>query len=171
MSADIGTTSSNPSPSGTTQTFHATTIALGPAAAMIVGVSGAGKSDLALRCLATPQGQLIAETPLLVADDQTCLALEGGNIVVTAPPSIRGHLEVRGLGIFPLPTCHKARLALVVELSDERPERLPETPLQTCNILGRPISKLLLQPFEASSPLKLLMALAAHRRFTHPSQP
>jgi HPr kinase/phosphorylase len=75
------------------------------AAVLLLGPSGAGKSDLLLR--------LMARGWDLVADDQ--VVLEG--LGVSAPPALRGMLEIRGLGIFEgVPAAAAARLALVVDL-------------------------------------------------------
>ena len=82
----------------------------------VIGPSGAGKSDLVLR--------LMARGWQLVADDQ--VMLEGEE--VTAPPALRGMLEIRGLGIFEaLPVAPRARLCLVVDLAARADvPRLPE---------------------------------------------
>lgn len=76
---------------GTMETVHATTIAIDGAGVLLRGPSASGKSDLALR--------LIDDGARLVADDRTVLALRDGIVEASAPPSIRGKIEVRGLGI------------------------------------------------------------------------
>ena len=60
-------------------------------AVMIVGPSGSGKSDLALR--------LLDRGFRLVSDDQTIVRRDGGRLLASAPPSIAGKLEIRGIGI------------------------------------------------------------------------
>jgi len=80
---------------------------------LLIGPSGAGKSDLALR--------LLFHGFTLVADDR--VDLRDG--VATAPQSLAGLLEIRGLGIVRLPHTPSARIALVVELMPELEERLP----------------------------------------------
>lgn len=59
---------------------------------LLLGPPGSGKSDLALR--------LIQNGWLLAADDQCLVRSVGGTLRVEAPASLRGLLEVRGLGIF-----------------------------------------------------------------------
>jgi HPr kinase/phosphorylase len=81
-------------------------------AVLLVGPSGSGKSDLALRLLS-----LGFE---LVADDQVTVT-DG---IVSAPAILAGLLEVRGLGIVHLPHRSTARLVLVVDLGG-RADRMP----------------------------------------------
>ena len=78
---------------------------------LLLGPPGAGKSDLLLR--------LIDRGFALVADDRVDLA-DG---VASAPASLAGLLEVRGLGLFRLPHVASAPVALAVELRVG--ERLP----------------------------------------------
>lgn len=87
-------------------------------AALILGASGAGKSELAL--------ELIAIGATLVADDQTCLERVGTTVRLSAPPAIRGMIEMRGLGIIRVPSIDVARLAVIVDLDETERERMPE---------------------------------------------
>ncbi|HEY0301132.1 MAG TPA: HPr kinase/phosphatase C-terminal domain-containing protein [Rhizomicrobium sp.] len=127
-----------------------------PAAAgiLILGKSGAGKSDLALR--------LIALGAVLVSDDRTDLAVTRGRLVASAPRTIAGLLEVRGVGIVKVPHATRATVSLVVELTDKVP-RLPEretyTPPPPLRLAATSCPRLLrLDPFEASAPQKALIA-------------
>lgn len=141
--------------------LHGTAIALDGVAALLRGVSGSGKSDLALRCLGLPAGPLVGGAVSLVADDQVLVTPEAEGLRVSAPSTIAGRIEVRGLGIVDVPAVNSARLALVVDLV--RPaevERMPEA--RRCLIAGRPVACVALTPFEASAPMKLLLCL---RRF------
>ena len=137
---------------------HATTVALGPVAAILRGPSGAGKSDLALRFLAAT-GPGNGRT--LVADDQTIVTLQDGLLIATAPATIAGQIEVRGVGIIAMPTIASAEVRIVVDLvSSAEVERLPST-ATTTDLLGQTVSLNRLAPFEASAPLKLALMLAA----------
>jgi serine kinase of HPr protein (carbohydrate metabolism regulator) len=139
---------------------HGTAIALGAHAALIRGSPGSGKSDLALRCLATAPTALIPVPAMLVADDRVDIARTGGRITVTAPATIRGRLEIRGQGIATVPHAESAELVLLVDLvSKESISRYPD-PAPRAELLGLSLPLLALAPFEASAPVKLLMALA-----------
>ena len=141
-------------------TTHGTAIAVGGRAALIVGPSGAGKSDLALRCLALAPSPLLPEAARLVADDRVILTPDAGRLHVSAPATIRDRLEVRGMGILEIPCVESADLVLVVELAEaEAIERLPDPPPRSA-FLGVSLPVLRLAPFEASAPVKLLLALA-----------
>ncbi len=144
---------------GGPETYHGTAVALRAAAVLIVGASGSGKSDLALRCMALAPSSLITDAALLVADDRVRLQAVGGELRVEAPETIRGKLEVRGQGIVTVPFVASARLALIAELvPPEAVERLPD-PEPHRNYFGHEVPLLRLAPFEASAPVKLLLAL------------
>jgi HPr kinase/phosphorylase len=136
---------------------HATCVAMRTGgrwrAVLLRGPSGAGKSDLALR--------LIEAGARLVSDDQTVLESKGRAVIATAPASIRGLIEVRGVGIVRLARQQliaEAPLALVADLvPGDRVERLPEAALE--DMLGMKLPLLSLAPFEASAPVKLRLAL------------
>lgn len=145
---------------------YGTCVALGPNAALLRGDSGSGKSDLALRFLATDGAG--DEPARLVADDQVCLAAEDGALSASAPPALAGLIEVRGLGIQPLPHIVSARLVVVCDLvgPEEVPRMPPDPPCRTA-LAGIELPVLKLAPFEASTPLKLRMAIVnatAHLR-------
>jgi HPr kinase/phosphorylase len=140
--------------------IHATAIAVGQRAIIIRGPSGSGKSDLALRCLAVAASQLVASPARLVADDQVVLTRDGLALSAAAPQTLLGRLEVRGLGIIDVDPEQDARVVLVVDLVERsRIERMPD-PWPTASILGLSVPVLHISPFDASTPLKLLTALA-----------
>ena len=139
--------------------LHATAISLAGRAVLIRGSSGTGKSDLALRCLADNVAPFSLAHPTLVADDQVIANRSGPDVYLSAPETLAGLLEIRGLGIVRLPHVSTARLTLVVDLvTPDMVERMPDRTL-TVDILGVSISQINLYPFEASAPLKLLLAL------------
>lgn len=149
---------------------HGTAIALAGRAALIRGAAGSGKSDLALRCLAQPSSDLISGQALLVADDQVLVATRNGGLHVTCPATIKGQLEVRGLGIVAVPTQDAAELELLVDLVvAQEVERLPD-PDAGAELMGVRVRRLALWPFEASAPLKLLLALQGTAGAGHGSQ-
>lgn len=142
---------------------HATAVALGEKAALIRGPSGSGKSDLALRCISAPPLPWSKQRAELVADDQVVLTLRQTAIEASAPPSIAGKIEVRGLGILTLPHRPLASLALVVELVSAA--EVPRYPLEASmvEVLGLDVPLLRLAPFETSAAVKLLLALESTR--------
>lgn len=149
------------SPSATgAELVHGTALALGGKAVLIRGPSGSGKSDLALRCIAAPPLAHVPHRAELIADDQVYLTPTGRGIEATPPPSIAGKIEVRGLGVLDLPYRSAARLVLAVDLVP--PADVPRYPLDSLATLffGLAVPTLRLAPFEASAPVKLILALA-----------
>jgi len=144
---------------GAFELVHATAIAVGGRAVLIRGPSGSGKSDLALRCLACAPGPLLPGPAALVADDQVRIARVGGVLRASAPPTIAGRIEVRGLGILTVPYLATADVVLAADLvSPAEIERLPD-PLPPLSIMGIDVPIVRLAPFEASAPIKLFLAL------------
>ena len=140
---------------------HGTALALDGKAVLIRGISGSGKSDLALRCIGLPSPMDMPRVELL-SDDQVWLTRDGRGIEGTPPPAIAGKIEVRGLGIVEVAYCASARLALVIDLVP--PDRVPRFPLEELftELLGTTVPLLRLTPFEASAPLKVVLALARY---------
>lgn len=98
--------------------LHATCITLKGKGVLISGQSGAGKSSLAL--------QLIDRGALLVSDDQTFLSVKGKTLIAQSPPSLKGLMEVRGVGICPFPYQNQTPITLWVDICKEKEvERLP----------------------------------------------
>jgi HPr kinase/phosphorylase len=142
--------------------FHGTCLDFDGTGVLILGAPGSGKSDLALRLLDQP-GLGVNGRPksaALVADDQVILAVDAGRLLARPPPALRGLLEIRGLGIIELPCQPQAALGLVVTLSDVSTiERLPESDELSCEILGRKLPLLRLDPRTASAPARVRAAL------------
>lgn len=128
--------------------LHATAVAIGERAVLILGEPGAGKSDLALR--------LIDRGATLVSDDQVALSLKQGRLLAGAPATIAGKMEVRGVGIVPMSYVSPMPVALVIELTPE-PDRMPEP--RRRSLAGIELPAIALAPFEASAPIKAEMAL------------
>ncbi|ESQ84743.1 hypothetical protein AEAC466_06720 [Asticcacaulis sp. AC466] len=133
--------------------IHATTVSLLVGSewrgVLILGPSGSGKSDLALRA--------IDAGCALVSDDYSYLWASGGALYATAPQTIAGRMEVRGLGIMTARTRPVTRIGLAVLVQSDPIERLPAHDVTT--ILGHNIPTIRLNPREASSLNKLLLRL------------
>ena len=136
------------------KTIHGTGVLIAGAGVLLCGKSGAGKSDLALR--------LIDGGAVLIADDRVEVRVDQGKVIASAPASLAGLLEVRGVGLMRVPFAPEGELHLVVDLvKPDAVERLPE-PEWTVVASGR-LPRLALAPFEASAPAKLRLAAAAAR--------
>lgn len=131
------------------QTVHATCVSVRGVGVLLRGPSGSGKSDLALR--------LIDAGACLVADDRSTLSIRSNTIVARPPSSLAGLIEVRGIGIIPIPYETEVEVRLVADLVDPSAiERLPEP--NQISLLGIPVVHIRLAPFEASAPAKLRLA-------------
>lgn len=149
---------------GGSELVHGTCVALGRAAALLRGPSGSGKSDLALRYLfLARRGPAALEAPSLVADDQVRLVRDGARIVASPPESIRGKMEIRGVGIVEFKAVAEAELVLIVDLvAAPEVERLPEPAV--ADLMGVKLPAMRIMPWEASAPIKLAIALARARQ-------
>ena len=132
--------------------IHATTISYKNIGIMIMGESGSGKSDLALR-------MIVQKGAKLVADDRTEIAIKNGEIIASCPENIRNMIEVRGVGIVPLKSKKNVKIALVVELVDNinKIERMPRK--ETFFFADAAVEKLKLYPFEVSASDKLVIKI------------
>ena len=136
------------------QLVHATCVDIAGLGVLILGEPGAGKSDLALR--------LIADGALLVSDDQTLVEVVGDELRATAPATIEGLIEARGVGIVAGPFKRASRVVLAVQLTPTI-ERMPEPRTWSLPGASVQIPLLDLSPFEASAPAKLRFALGRLR--------
>jgi serine kinase of HPr protein (carbohydrate metabolism regulator) len=131
------------------ETLHATTVAIDGHAVLLTGISGIGKSDLALR--------LIDRGAVLVSDDYTLVKRIDGRLLATSPGTISGKMEVRGLGIFAMPYVSDIPVALVVDLFD-MVDRMPLDPLLRV-VAGLQVPVIKIAPLEPSAPIKVELAL------------
>ena len=131
------------------ETLHASTVAMDGRAVVISGPSGSGKSDLALR--------LVDRGFTLVSDDQTLLRRDGDRLLATAPPSIAGKLEIRGIGIVDMERLSDVPVALMVELTSDI-QRLPDDSRER-PILGVSLPLISIDAMTASASSKVALAL------------
>jgi serine kinase of HPr protein (carbohydrate metabolism regulator) len=131
------------------ENLHATAVALDGRAVLISGPSGSGKSDLALR--------MLDRGFVLVSDDRTIVRKEGTHLVASAPETIKGKLEVRGVGIVEMEHKNNLPVALVVELTRDI-QRMPDENRERM-ILGIAIPLVNIDAMTASAPSKVAVAL------------
>src|SRR3954467_13064637 len=138
-----------PGPRISAETLHASTVALDGRAVLISGPSGSGKSDLTLR--------LLDRGFTLVSDDQTTVKKDGDRLLASAPPTIAGKLEVRGIGIVEMERVDNVPVALIVELTGQI-QRLPDDSRER-PILGVKVPLVSIDAMTASAPSKVALAL------------
>ena len=131
-------------------TLHGTMVDVAGSGVLLRGPSGAGKSDLGLR--------LIDRGAVLIADDRVCVRRGSRGLVASAPDSIYGVIEVRGLGLMSIPASKYSLVKLVVDLVDAA--EVPRMPLrETVTLEGLELPLVKLHAFEISAPAKVELAL------------
>jgi serine kinase of HPr protein (carbohydrate metabolism regulator) len=138
-----------PGPRLSAETLHCSTVAKDGRAVLITGPSGSGKSDLTLR--------LLDREFTLVSDDQTIIKKHGDRLIASAPPTIAGKLEIRGIGIVDMERLENAPVALLVELTGEF-ARMPDDSRER-PILGVRLPLVSIDAMAASAPSKVEIAL------------
>jgi len=141
---------------------HATCVEIAGAGVLLRGASGVGKSDLALRLIdRSRSGSDASGAARLVADDQVCLTRSGNAVIASAPGTIAGKIEIRGLGIVEMTSTTQAPLALVVDLVEPGEiERLPDGQAQRVTLLGVHLACVAIDPTTASAAARIRAALA-----------
>ncbi|MBB4266913.1 HPr kinase/phosphorylase [Roseospira visakhapatnamensis] len=150
------------------RSIHATCVALAEGGVLLRGAPGSGKSDLALRLLEAPGARLVADDRVIVTQDA-----DTDRLYAAGPATLRGLLEVRGVGILTLDTGRwvaRAPLVAVVDLVDgpEAETRVPAPvwvhPMREgiahCGAPATPLRRFVLWPFAASAPAKVRLAAA-----------
>ncbi|MBQ9236070.1 MAG: HPr kinase/phosphatase C-terminal domain-containing protein [Alphaproteobacteria bacterium] len=131
--------------------IHASCVALKSQGILLLGASGAGKSDLALRLIMNYGAQLVAD------DRVSLISNAAGALFAACPSAIAGLLEARGVGIIKMPYRKRAKIKLAVKLISHPPERLPLPQFYTFE--GVKIPQIELNPFEESAAAKIVAAL------------
>ena len=132
------------------ETRHASCVAIAGHAILIEGRSGSGKSDLALR--------LIDRGAVLVSDDYTVVRRRNGQLFASPPANIAGQIEVRGVGIVAMTHVEDVPVALTVR-TDMAVDRLPEEHAAV-SVAGCQLPLINVAPLEPSAPIKVELALA-----------
>lgn len=131
------------------ETVHASAVSINGHAILISGRPGSGKSDLALR--------LIDRGAVLVSDDYTIVTRSEGQLLASPPETIRGRIEVRGIGLVAMPHETAVPVALVIDI-DEPVPRMPE-PGTTRLMADIDVPLFALSAYEASAAIKVELLL------------
>lgn len=125
-------------------TLHAGCVVIGEQGVLIRGPSGSGKSRLALSLM--EQARLRSRFFALVSDDRTGLTrFEGQNgprLIARPHPLTVGLIERRGTGLVTGPHLLAARLHLVIDLTTEPPQRLPDPDTRQTLLLDVPLMRI-----------------------------
>ncbi|MBZ6077511.1 HPr kinase/phosphorylase [Microvirga puerhi] len=122
------------------ETVHAGCIAIGEAGILIRGASGSGKSTMAREMVRQARAEGLFSG--IVSDDRTRLEAAHGRLVARPVTTIAGYREVRGIGIVRASFEAAAVIRLVIDLSEDAPERHPEgaeSQVRLCGVLLRRI--------------------------------
>ena len=129
--------------------IHSSSIVIDDNGVLILGDSGSGKSDLALR--------LIDNGATLISDDISICRKNSNNIYLYCPPEIKGLLEVREIGIITVPFVERIKLRLVVNLRSKNNERFPKD--NSFRILGIKIPLISIEGKNSSAVAKIKVKL------------
>ena len=129
--------------------MHSTSVVIDDNGVLILGDSGSGKSDLALR--------LIDSGATLISDDISICRKNSDNIYLYCPPEIKGLLEVREIGIITVPFVESIKLRLVVNLRSKNNERFPKD--NSFKILGIKIPLISIEGKNSSAVAKIKVKL------------
>jgi len=134
-------------------TQHATCVTAYNKGALIIGVSGSGKSSLALA--------MMGFGAKLATDDRVILRLVHSRVIASAPAAIDGLVEARGIGLLRAKTEPEAPIKLVIDLDQNEQDRLP--PIRHISVLGQSVS-LLYKVDMPHFPAALMQYLACGRQ-------
>ena len=132
--------------------MHASAVLVGERALLIRGPAGSGKSRLAWALLDAARTGILPYARL-VADDRVRIFAAGGRLLAAAPDTIRGMIEMRGLGVRRVDCEPLALVGFVVDLAAADGARLPEAHSGETEILGVKVPRLAVPAGEAAFPL------------------
>ena len=130
--------------------IHGTSVAIENNGILIIGKSGKGKSDLALR--------LIDSGATLIADDITVCVSKKNKIFLYPDEQIKGIIEIRGVGLMKVQYIEGIELKLVIDLNSKNLDRLPKKS-EKKNIMGIKLPIIFLSAKEASAVAKVKFKL------------
>ena len=107
-----------------TKILHASSIDIDGKGVVILGKSGSGKSNLAIK--------LISMGAKLISDDQTYFKLKDNKIIISKPKTTPNFIEARGIGLIKTPMVMSAKLFCFVNITNIELERLPYEEKKYC---------------------------------------
>tara|TARA_B100000242_G_C43036616_1_gene483271 strand:+ start:499 stop:930 length:432 start_codon:yes stop_codon:yes gene_type:complete len=130
--------------------IHGTSVTIGDQGVLILGPSGSGKSDLALR--------LIDRGATLISDDRTICNLVNKEIFMFSPSEISGLIEIRGMGLIRVPYIDNVKLKMIIKLTNKKMDRFPKKYLFK-KILGVSFPLFQISAFDISANAKINLKL------------
>ena len=104
--------------------IHASSVDINGKGVVILGKSGTGKSNLAIK--------LISMGAKLISDDQSLLKLTENKIIITKPETTPNFIEARGIGLIEVPFVVSAKLFCFVKITNLELKRLPNSKKKHC---------------------------------------
>lgn len=131
-----------------TSHIHASCVELSGKGLLLLGNAGAGKSSFAL--------SLINRGFTLVGDDQVCIFPDDGKLRAQPAESLKGLLEVRGIGILQMLYSSSCTIEYLIDLVPGFcAERLPDQ--KTMMIYNAPLRTLQINPMDPRAIEKILI--------------
>jgi serine kinase of HPr protein (carbohydrate metabolism regulator) len=137
---------------------QATCVAIGERALLIEGPSGCGKSTLALA--------LIDRGAVLVGDDAVMLEAIDDQVIARPHIKTRGLIEVRNIGLVPMPVREAVPVALALTLDRAAPRFIEAAGRR--ELLGCVLPRLYLTPHDPLMAVKAELALIRFGLATRP---
>lgn len=136
-------------------TIHASAVLVGARAVLIRGAAGAGKSNLAFALIQAGENCTLPFARL-VGDDRVHVVAVNGRVLVRPAETLKGLIEIRGLGVRRVPFEPLAVVGFVVDLGATDSERVPAPAAATTEVAGLLLPRLAVAA--GAAPLPLLYA-------------
>ena len=117
--------------------IHASSVDINGKGVVILGKSGAGKSNLAIK--------LISMGAKLISDDQTHFKCKENKIIISKPETTPNFIEARGIGLIKVPFVVSSKLFCFVKITNLELNRLPNAKNKYC--FGKKIKLMEFNPF------------------------
>ena len=117
--------------------IHASSVDINGKGVVILGKSGAGKSNLAIK--------LISMGAKLISDDQTHFKFKENKIIISKPETTPNFIEARGIGLIKVPFVVSSKLFCFVKITNLELNRLPNAKNKYC--FGKKIKLMEFNPF------------------------